>query len=261
MKENTCLVVCFMYAVCISPLDVDPAYAKNQAPKLLTAPRTLAPSCVDAATRLGTGRHAPAPLRLHDVTHNPRVCQYVSFACQVRQRKRAERRAAREDDHDSKNDDGEGSVGHPPAPGKGDGTEPPAGTAATAADEGKIVTARGDNGEGGVGVIGEEELTKHTPEVRTAIYREMAEQKKEKEDRQRENLPKDRDFELEQVVKAWRGGSFVRASATRVSRLSRCAKNSGRLIFLPPLKMQRQTRPAPWPKESWGSISVLPLAV
>ena len=190
-------------------MSTQPTHAKNQAPRLLTAPRTLAPSCVDAATRLGTGRHAPAPLRLHNVTHNPRVCQYVSFACQVRQRKRAERRAAREDDHDSKNDDGEGSVGHPPAPGKGDGTEPPAGTAATAADEGKIVTARGDNGEGGVGVIGEEELTKHTPEVRTAIYREMAEQKKEKEDRQRENLPKDRDFELEQVVKAWRGGRLV----------------------------------------------------
>lgn len=45
----------------------------------------------------------------------------------------------------------------------------------------------------------EEELTKHTPEVRTAIYREMAEQKKEKEDRRRANLPKERDFEKEQV--------------------------------------------------------------
>lgn len=55
----------------------------------------------------------------------------------------------------------------------------------------------GEEGEGRD--KGEEELTKHTPEVRTAIYREMAEQKKEKEDRQKENLPKDRDFALEQV--------------------------------------------------------------
>lgn len=47
---------------------------------------------------------------------------------------------------------------------------------------------------------GKEELTKHTPEVRMAIYREMAEQKKEKEDRQKENLPKERNFENEQVV-------------------------------------------------------------
>lgn len=45
----------------------------------------------------------------------------------------------------------------------------------------------------------EEELTKHTPEVRTAIYREMAEQKKEKEDRRRANLPRERVFEKEQV--------------------------------------------------------------
>lgn len=44
-----------------------------------------------------------------------------------------------------------------------------------------------------------EELTKHTPEVRTAIYREMAEQKKEQDDKHKENLPKDRDFEREQV--------------------------------------------------------------
>lgn len=127
---------------------------------------------------------------------------------QVRQRKRAEGLAARgRGDQDIKNADGDGGgrevpgggAGHPPAPGKSDHT------AATAAEhEGKTVKAGDADGSSGddkgdVGIIGEEELTKHTPEVRTAIYREMAEQKKEKEDRQRENLPKDRDFELEQV--------------------------------------------------------------
>lgn len=110
-------------------------------------------------------------------------------------------------DQDNKTDGGEGDgregagdngSGHPPAPGKSDGT-----LAATAAaeEEGKMVKgSSGSGGDKGSGrVIGEEELTKHTPEVRTAIYREMAEQKKEKDDQQRENLPKDRDFELEQV--------------------------------------------------------------
>lgn len=48
-------------------------------------------------------------------------------------------------------------------------------------------------------VIGDKELTKHTPEVRTSIYREMAEQKREKEERRRENMPKDRNFDAEQV--------------------------------------------------------------
>eukprot|EP00611_Tribonema_gayanum_P005371 TRINITY_DN145_c2_g1_i2.p1 TRINITY_DN145_c2_g1~~TRINITY_DN145_c2_g1_i2.p1 ORF type:complete len:327 (+),score=76.18 TRINITY_DN145_c2_g1_i2:59-1039(+) len=42
-----------------------------------------------------------------------------------------------------------------------------------------------------------EETTPHTPEVRTQIYRELAEQKREKDERQRENLPKERDFEQE----------------------------------------------------------------
>lgn len=71
----------------------------------------------------------------------------------------------------------------------------------------------GEKGGGNGAAIGdgEEEMTKHTPEVRTAIYREMAEQKKEKEDRQRENLPKDRDFELEQVgLLGGRGGRVTR---------------------------------------------------
>lgn len=99
-----------------------------------------------------------------------------------------------------------GGGGHPPAPGKSDGTAATTTAAAAAKHGGEMVKAGSGVGGSGVGsessddkVIGEEELTKHTPEVRTAIYREMAEQKKEKEDRQRENLPKDRDFELEQV--------------------------------------------------------------
>lgn len=125
----------------------------------------------------------------------------------MRRRKREEKRAAEHGDGDQSNKDegashcrgeadGDVSNGHhPPAPAKSDG----------------IAAAEG-GGDGGAGVTSgsgglkdgrerkeEEELTKHTPEVRTAIYREMAEQKKEKEDRQRENLPKDRNFELEQV--------------------------------------------------------------
>lgn len=60
-----------------------------------------------------------------------------------------------------------------------------------------IASAESDDGETAPGK--EEELTKHTPEVRTAIYRELAEQKSEKEARQRENMPRERDFEREQV--------------------------------------------------------------
>lgn len=72
------------------------------------------------------------------------------------------------------------SVDHPlPAPGKEDGGN--------------------QKDEGCSRVIGDEELTKHTPEVRTSIYREMAEQKREKEERRRENMPKDRNFDAEQV--------------------------------------------------------------
>ncbi|GMH46884.1 hypothetical protein TrLO_g5480 [Triparma laevis f. longispina] len=47
----------------------------------------------------------------------------------------------------------------------------------------------------------EEELTGHTPEVREEIYREMAEQKAEKDAREKENQPKwrgEKDFEAEQ---------------------------------------------------------------
>lgn len=117
----------------------------------------------------------------------------------MRQRKHDEKQADGERDQGSKTDGdgGKGGAGHPPAPGKADGA-----TSSAAVDDGRSIPKTkcdGDRGGGGGGGE-EEELTKHTPEVRTAIYREMAEQKKEKEDRQRENLPKDRDFELEQVL-------------------------------------------------------------
>jgi hypothetical protein len=38
----------------------------------------------------------------------------------------------------------------------------------------------------------DDEMTQHTPEARTQIYRELAEQKRETEERKRENLPKER---------------------------------------------------------------------
>eukprot|EP01084_Bolivina_argentea_P143150 251434_1 len=49
------------------------------------------------------------------------------------------------------------------------------------------------------------ELTQHTPSTRARIYRQLAEEKKESEDRRRNMLPKERDIESEQkeaVVKA-----------------------------------------------------------
>eukprot|EP00752_Nemacystus_decipiens_P004237 g3870.t1 len=144
------------------------------------------------------------------------------LADEVRQRKRAERQTARKGDQDNDDDDGEGSGGHPPAPGKSDGTASVTGPD----DEGKMVKAAGgdDDAKGSVGVIGEEELTKHTPEVRTAIYREMAEQKQEREDRQRENLPKDRNFELEQAAAVERARKREAESA-----IMQC--NEGKLKF------------------------------
>ena len=41
-------------------------------------------------------------------------------------------------------------------------------------------------------------LTENTPEVREEIYRELAQQKKEKEDRENANKPKERDYDKEQ---------------------------------------------------------------
>ncbi|CAN0101881.1 unnamed protein product, partial [Ectocarpus fasciculatus] len=126
------------------------------------------------------------------------------LAQEVRQRKLAENEAARleyQEKHISdgnSNDNGHSQGGgvddddHPPAPAKSDGaTANPPGHDARPSSNDKPCDPKG-GGE-------EEELTKHTPEARTAIYREMAEQKREKEERQKENLPKDRNFELEQV--------------------------------------------------------------
>eukprot|EP00904_Undaria_pinnatifida_P003850 jgi/Undpi1/13466/HiC_scaffold_8.g03125.m1 len=87
------------------------------------------------------------------------------------------------------------------------------------------VGGEGKSEEGGGGGGREEELTKHTPEVRTAIYREMAEQKKEKEDRQRENLPKERDFKLEQTSEA-----VARAREREAEGIIRQC-NEGKLAF------------------------------
>eukprot|EP00903_Cladosiphon_okamuranus_P014368 g13339.t1 len=166
--------------------------------------------------------------------------EIIPLAEEVRQRKRVERQAAgdgdQEQDQDNKHDGdkaggregaggGSGSGnGQPPAPGKHDGTAAAATT--TAEDEGSMAKASSGSGgdKGSEGVIGEEELTKHTPEVRTAIYREMAEQKKEKEDRQRENLPKDRDFELEQAAAVEKARQREAEGAIR-----QC--NEGRLEF------------------------------
>lgn len=47
--------------------------------------------------------------------------------------------------------------------------------------------------------VGDYELTENTPETRVKIYRELAEQKKEKTDRDKVNQPKDRNYELEQL--------------------------------------------------------------
>ncbi|CAN0527067.1 unnamed protein product, partial [Ectocarpus sp. 12 AP-2014] len=76
---------------------------------------------------------------------------------------------------------------HPTAPAKSDGATDQPGHDARPSGTDKPCDGKGE----------EEELTKHTPEARTAIYREMAEQKRDKEERQKENLPKDRNFELE----------------------------------------------------------------
>jgi len=43
-----------------------------------------------------------------------------------------------------------------------------------------------------------DEMTDNTPEAREKIYRELARQKKEKEDRDKENQPRERDFDKEQ---------------------------------------------------------------
>eukprot|EP01031_Cornospumella_fuschlensis_P027549 gene27548-33275_t len=43
------------------------------------------------------------------------------------------------------------------------------------------------------------EMTENTPEVRVKIYQELAQQKKEKEDRANANLPKERDHEAEHI--------------------------------------------------------------
>eukprot|EP01041_Mallomonas_annulata_P009334 gene9334-19376_t len=42
-----------------------------------------------------------------------------------------------------------------------------------------------------------EELTDHSPETRVEMYRELAQQKKEKEDREKVNMPKERNYEKE----------------------------------------------------------------
>ena len=47
--------------------------------------------------------------------------------------------------------------------------------------------------------IEEPELTDNTPEARVEIYRELAEQKKEKADREAANAPRQRDYEKEQA--------------------------------------------------------------
>ncbi len=41
------------------------------------------------------------------------------------------------------------------------------------------------------------ETSEHAPEVRTEMYREIAEQKEQEENRKRENMPKERDYERE----------------------------------------------------------------
>eukprot|EP00605_Chrysophyceae_sp_TOSAG23-4_P002569 GSChrysophyteH1.ASY1.ANO1.2834.1 assembled CDS len=45
-----------------------------------------------------------------------------------------------------------------------------------------------------------DEMTENTPEVREKIYKELAQQKKEKADREKENMPKERDYEKEQAA-------------------------------------------------------------
>jgi protein TilB len=44
-----------------------------------------------------------------------------------------------------------------------------------------------------------DQLTENTPEVREEIYRELAQQKKEKADREKANMPRERDYEKEQL--------------------------------------------------------------
>ncbi|CAM9290157.1 unnamed protein product, partial [Ectocarpus sp. 4 AP-2014] len=123
------------------------------------------------------------------------------LAQEARQRKLAEKEAARlesQEKHDGNiNNDNEHRWGggadaddHPTAPAKSDGAKNPPGHDARPSGNDKTCDGKGE----------EEELTKHTPEARTAIYREMAEQKREKEERQKENLPIDRNFELEQAA-------------------------------------------------------------
>ncbi|CAM9558077.1 unnamed protein product, partial [Ectocarpus sp. 6 AP-2014] len=121
------------------------------------------------------------------------------LAQEVRQRKLAEKEAARLESQEKHNGNsisdnvhsrggGVDADDHPIAPAKSDGATDQPGHDARSSGTDKSCDGKGE----------EEELTKHTPEARTAIYREMAEQKREKEERQKENLPKDRNFELEQ---------------------------------------------------------------
>lgn len=45
----------------------------------------------------------------------------------------------------------------------------------------------------------DDDMTENTPEARTEMYREIAEQKREKEERESVNAPKERDYEKEQA--------------------------------------------------------------
>jgi hypothetical protein len=45
-----------------------------------------------------------------------------------------------------------------------------------------------------------EDMCEHTPEVRTQMYRELAEQKESDEERKREMQPRDRDYDQEHEI-------------------------------------------------------------
>ncbi|CAM9674449.1 unnamed protein product [Scytosiphon promiscuus] len=126
------------------------------------------------------------------------VEEITPLADEVRRRKRNEKRTTGHGDGDESHQDDRTKDGRKEAEGDvGSGHHPPA-------------PAKSD-------------------EVRTAIYREMAEQKKEKEDRQRENLPRDRNFDAEQVSKwpGWRGGMARQRESEGTIR--QC--NEGKLEF------------------------------
>lgn len=85
-----------------------------------------------------------------------------------------------------------------------------------------------------------EELTEHNPETRIEIYRELAEQKREKEEREAANRPRERDYEAEhkssvesirKTEEALKGDSKAKADRVSAEDIEVKQKNEGQWNF------------------------------